>query len=152
MNAIEGSAAFLNGLKFKPKKTEGSTAIVLELPVLKELADVIAATKVGDLPFLVAGQGKPFTANGFGNWFRDLCDHAGLPQCASHGLRKAGATTKQLMAIDGWSDPRQAEKYIKKADEKRLAVHAVTVLARDKTGNEIVAPKTGAAVAPKPKD
>lgn len=53
------------------------------------------------------------------------------------------------MAIFGWSDPKQAEKYIKKADQKRLAKHAVTLPARDEIGNEIVAPKLGATVAPK---
>jgi hypothetical protein len=46
----------------------------------------------GDLTFLVTKHGKPFTANGFGNWFRDRCDEARLPQCSAHGLRKAGAT------------------------------------------------------------
>jgi integrase len=134
-----------------------TTGVIIELPVLEELADVLAASPVGDLTFLVTENGKPFTANGFGNWFREACDQADLPQCASHGLRKAGATraaergatTKQLMAIFGWSDPKQAEKYIKKADQKRLAKHAVTLLARDESENEIVAPRLGATVAPR---
>lgn len=145
--------------KFKPRKTKNSTGVIIELPVLEELADVLAASPLGDPAFLVTEKGKPFTANGFGNWFREACDEADLPQCSSHGLRKAGATraaergatTKQLMAIFGWSDPKQAEKYIKKADQKRLAKHAVTLLARDESENEIVAPRLGATVAPKRK-
>jgi hypothetical protein len=28
--------------------------------------------------------GKPFTAQGFGLWFRARCDEAGLPQCSAH--------------------------------------------------------------------
>lgn len=32
---------------------------------------------------------KPFTNAGFGNWFRDQCDAAGLPKCSAQGLRKA---------------------------------------------------------------
>jgi integrase len=43
------------------------------------------------MPFLVTAFGKPFTANGFGNWFRQRCDEAGLPHCSAHGLRKAAA-------------------------------------------------------------
>ena len=41
-----------------------------------------------------------------------------------------GATTKQLMAIYGWSDPKMAEIYVKKADQKRLAGNARKLLAR----------------------
>ena len=63
------------------------------------------------LTFLVTAQGKSFSAAGFGNWFREICNEAGLPKrCTSHGLRKAaatrladrGATTTQLMAWFGW--------------------------------------------------
>jgi hypothetical protein len=34
--------------------------------------------------------GKPFSAAGFGNWFRDMCREAGLHGFSAHGLRKAG--------------------------------------------------------------
>jgi hypothetical protein len=44
------------------------------------------------MTFLVNEYGKPFTAKGFGAWFRARCDEAGLPRCTAHGLRKAGAT------------------------------------------------------------
>jgi hypothetical protein len=133
-----------------------STGVIIKIAVLKDLADVIAASPVGYVTFLVTENGKPFTANGFGNWFREACDQADLPQCESQGLRKAGATraaergviTKQLMAIFGWSDPKQAETYIKKVDQKRLAKQAVTLPAQDESENEFVAPKLGAAVAP----
>lgn len=62
------------------------------------------------MTYLVTAFGRPFTANGFGNKFRDWCNEAGLPHCAAHGLRKAGATiasdngatTSELMAIYGW--------------------------------------------------
>ena len=62
------------------------------------------------MTFLQTEYGKPFTEAGFGNWFRDRCDEAGLPQCTAHGLKKAsatiaaenGATTRQLMAMFDW--------------------------------------------------
>ncbi len=40
-------------------------------------------------------QRRPFTANGFGNWMRDRCDEAGLPDCSSHGLRKHDAISEE---------------------------------------------------------
>jgi integrase len=92
--------------------------VTLSIPVLPELQAVIDATPAGNLAFLVTEFGKPFTANGFGNWFRKRCDEAGLPKCSAHGLRKAGAaiaaengaTERQLMAIFGWSTMKEAAR------------------------------------------
>lgn len=39
----------------------------------------------------VTTHGKPFTAAGFGNWFRDRCNEAELTHCSAHGVRKAAA-------------------------------------------------------------
>ena len=77
------------------------------------------------LTSLVTAQGKPFTAAGFGNYFRDLCREAGLPErCTSHGLRKAAATylaelgftDHQLMAWFGWTSISQAQVYTRSAN------------------------------------
>jgi integrase len=60
-------------------------------PRLQAAIDAMPASN--HLTFLVTAQGDPFTAAGFGNHFRDLCDAAKLPaRCTSHGLRKAAAT------------------------------------------------------------
>jgi hypothetical protein len=83
---------------------------------LSILADIIAKSPTGALTFLIK-HGKPFTANGFGNWFRDRRDGAGLPQCSAHGLRKAGATIaaengatdRQLMAMFDWMTPKSGK-------------------------------------------
>jgi integrase len=119
-----------------------------ELPILPELAASIAATKCGHLNFLVTEFGKPYTAGGFGNWFRRRCDDAGLPHCTAHGLRKAGATIAadngatehQLMAIYGWESPKQAAHYTKKANRKRLAGDAMHLIRPRTEGNESVPP------------
>ncbi|MVT63554.1 tyrosine-type recombinase/integrase [Bradyrhizobium pachyrhizi] len=80
------------------------------MPRLQAAIDAMPASD--HLTFLVTAQGKPFTAAGFGNYFRDTCHEAGLPErCTSHGLRKAAATylaelgftDHQLMAWFGWS-------------------------------------------------
>jgi integrase len=61
-----------------------------DLPVAPQLqAAIDAMPAVGLTTLLVTGYGKPFTVGGFGNWFKDKCEKAGLPQCSLHGLRKA---------------------------------------------------------------
>jgi hypothetical protein len=115
--------------KFIPKKTRHQKMDPIQLPVPAELAAIIEAGPCGDLTFLVTEYGQPFTSNGFGNWFRDQCHAAGLPQCSAHGLRKAratilaerGATDRQLMAVFGWSSEQQATKYTAAANRKKLA-------------------------------
>jgi integrase len=75
-----------------------------------------------------------------------LCSEAGLPHCSPHGLRKAaasiaaenGATEAQLNAIFGWSDPKMAAHYTKKASQNRLAEGGMRHLVPNQTGNEIV--------------
>lgn len=131
-------------LTFTPRKTRKTTRKQLKLPVLPALQAIIDASPTGDLTFLVTEYGKPFTAAGFGNWFRERCDEAGLDHCSAHGLRKAaatlaaehGATDRQLMAIFGWSDSKQATVYTKAADQKKLAGTAMGFLDRTRTDDE----------------
>lgn len=101
-----------------------------EVPILPVLRATIDATKpTGMHTYIVTSFGKPFTSNGFGNNMRDWCDQAGLPHCSAHGLRKAGATfsaengatTQQLMALYGWDSLKEAERYTRKANRKRMA-------------------------------
>lgn len=111
-------------LRFTQQKNRRRKPITLELPILPELQRVIDATEVGDLTFLVTEHGSPFTEAGFGNWFRDKCDEAGLTHCTAHGLRKAaatvaaenGATAHELMAIFGWLSLKEAERYTRGAE------------------------------------
>jgi integrase len=80
------------------QKTEGQEQAHLEIPVHSKLRAIIDATPtVGVKTFLVTHFGKPYTAPGFGNWFRELCDAAGCPDVSAHGLRKA--TARRLAEI-----------------------------------------------------
>jgi hypothetical protein len=51
----------------------------LLIPIDEPLAAVLGVLRRKNMTFLVTGFGKPFTAPGFGNWFRERCDEA----CAS---------------------------------------------------------------------
>jgi integrase len=94
-------------LAMVPQKTKYKRLTISYKPILPELATIIQATPIGAKNYLETARGKPFSAAGFGNWFRDRCNEAGLRHCTCHGLRKAGATiaaehgatTHQLMAI-----------------------------------------------------
>lgn len=57
-------------LRFIPGKTKRQRKVVSEKPLLPVLASIIAASPTGDLTFLVTDYGRPFTAAGFGAWFR----------------------------------------------------------------------------------
>jgi integrase len=131
-------------IRYVPKKTLHKRREVSQKPFLPILADIIAYSPCGSMTFLETEYGKPFTAAGFGNWFRDRCDEAGLPQCTAHGLKKAGATiaaengatTSQLMAMFDWSTVSQAEVYTRAADRKRLAGDAMGLINLDRSENE----------------
>lgn len=118
--------------------------VELSLPILPPLQAVLDGTPCGNLTFLVTSFGKPFTSNGFGNRMRKWCNDAGLPDCSSHGLRKAGATIAaengatdhQLMAIFGWKTIKQAAHYTKKARQKKLARAAMPLMERNENESD----------------
>jgi integrase len=113
----------------------GKNGVDLVIPVLPPLAESIAATRTGDMVFLVNTRGKPWRNISFGYWFADRCDEAGVPGRA-HGLRKAGATFAadngatpfELTAMYGWSSTKMAERYTQRADKARLAERAARKL------------------------
>src|SRR6202048_5106341 len=93
--------------------------------------------------------GKPFTAAGFGNWFREQCDAAGISK-AAHGLRKAGATRlaehgctdHEIMAWGGWKTLSEVQRYTRAASRKRLAQQAAAKL---ETGTKVANLSNGLA-------
>jgi integrase len=117
------------------KHRKGKPGEQVAIPILEPLAASLAATRTGDLTYLVTDLGQPWVKESFGNWFREACQAAGCPGSA-HGLRKAGATRaaergaseRQLMAIFGWSTGKMAQHYTRAADRMRLARDAAELL------------------------
>lgn len=103
------------------------------VPVVPALTEAIAASKTGDLTFIVGDDGAPL--KDFGRWFRAACDKAGVPDCTPHGLRHAGATrlagrgarASTLVKIYGFTLV-QAENYIRKAQNKRTTLEDIHLL------------------------
>lgn len=120
-------------IHFTQVKGSGTHPKRMALPIHPELQAAIDLLPKDSLAFLMTEQGRPFTANGFGNWFRDRCDEAGLPQCSAHGLRKRaledlaerGATDRELMAVGGHESAKEVDRYTKAAQQKRMAARAM---------------------------
>ena len=122
-------------LHFTQFKGRERKPITLDIPVINELQAIIDATACGKETFLLNGLGRPFTANGFGNWFHDRCVEAGVPG-RFHGLRKAAATRlaelgsseHEIMSITGHTTSKEVMRYTRAARQKVLAASAMARL------------------------
>lgn len=111
-------------------KTEKSGhRIEVTFPILPELALVLEAGPTGDLTFICGASGGALTKESFGNKFREACRSAGIDKSA-HGLRKyaaadaanKGATERELDAMFGWTDGKQAAYYTRTANRRALSL------------------------------
>lgn len=120
---------------------QDKTQEYLKIPFHPKLAAAIGNMPRNNLTFLLTEAGAPFTAAGFGNWFRDRCNEAGLQHCSAHGLRKAcatrlanaGCTTEQIKAITGHKTLSEVARYTKAADQERNAKQALANLLRSES-------------------
>ena len=120
-------------LIFTQNKNRNRSPVRLEIPIIPALRQVIDASTIGDLAFIVTAHGRPFTNNGFGNRFREWSDKAGLTHCSVHGLRKAaaarlaelGCTEFEIMAITGHQTSKEVTRYTKAAIQKTRAASAL---------------------------
>lgn len=125
-------------LRFVQAKNEHRKPVQVDIPVHPNLAAAICALPSRHLTFLITEHGKPFTAAGFGNRFREWCDQAGLPNCSAHGLRKAmatrlaegAATPHEIMSVTGHRTLSEVENYTRAAEKAGLADRAMAKLSR----------------------
>jgi integrase len=108
-------------------KTEKTGQIVY--PEIGQLAATLAAGPVGDLTYIISGNGRAFTNKGaFGNAFVTAAKAAGV-RGSAHGVRKlaatrdanAGASEATLEARYGWTGGRMASLYTRTANRRKLA-------------------------------
>jgi hypothetical protein len=71
-------------LYVRQSKTDAEVFIL----ILPPLQAALEALPTVNMTFLVTTDGKLFSAAGFGNWFRDCCNEAGLRGLSEYGLRK----------------------------------------------------------------
>ncbi len=109
-------------LHYVQQKTKKRMATKMIGPLLA----IIEATPKGGLTFLETHRGMPYTANGFGNAFREWSDEAGLHHCSAHGLRKAlasrlaelGVSASHIQQTLGHETLSEASRYTKAADSE----------------------------------
>jgi integrase len=126
------------------KQEKTGVRLLIPLDIDSSLAECLATVPRTNMTFLTTEYGAPFTRKGFGNWFRDRCNEAGLPQCTAHGLRKLVATRladvscseEEIKAITGHRSSSEVARYIKARDQKRLAQNAAAKLKRARTEGE----------------
>jgi integrase len=120
---------------------QDKTGVTLRVPIHPKLFVAIGNMPRKNMTFLLTEAGAPFSAAGFGNWFRDRCNEAGLKHCSAHGLRKAcaarlanaGCTTEQIKAITGHKTLSEVARYTKAADQERNAKQALANLLRSES-------------------
>ena len=116
------------------------------IPVLPELAEILAAGPLGEMAIIATKKGQPMRKEVLGNLFKKACIDAGIHGKSAHGIRKAaatraannGATVATLEAIFGWEGGQMAALYTKTADRRRLAAEHMKKLS--KTGTSIPSP------------
>jgi integrase len=125
-------------LTFTMTKNEHRKPVRVTIPLLPELRKVLDMSPTGPLTYMVTAYNKPFTVGGLGVRMKRWCRQAGLPECSSHGLRKAaatvaaenGATEHQLMAMFGWMSPNMARLYTRSAQRDKLAASGMALVVR----------------------
>lgn len=131
-------------LTFTQQKGRKRKPVQLTLPIVPELARIIAATPSGGLTFLTTERGTPYTVDSFGNRFRAWCRAAGLPHCSPHGLRKAaasrlaelGATAHQIMAVTGHRTLKEVDRYTRAATQKTMAESAMALVSAQEKSHQ----------------
>jgi integrase len=114
------------------------TDALLSIRMHRNLKAAVAAFPSGKPTFIISRRGTPYKKESLGNWFRDRCNEAGLPQCSAHGLRKAasrrladlGLSNQTIKAITGHTTDSEVAHYTKGADQARLADAAMDALER----------------------
>nr|CAD6427708.1 integrase [Rhizobium sp. Q54] len=121
-----------NRIAVRQEKTGTPLAIKMHV----SLVEALDMAPNDQATFLMTAFGKPFTPAGFGNWFRDRCNEAGLPHCSSHGLRKAAArrlaeagnSANMIAAVTGHLSLKEVERYTRAADQEKMADAAVDTM------------------------
>ena len=125
----------------------GKTGQEVDLPIilLPELTTELAHLPADQMMLISRNDGrKGYTPESLGNWFRDRCTEAGLPHCAAHGLRKAGArrlaeagaSEYEVMSFLGHRSAKVASRYVAAANRATLATSGMAKLGR-KSGTNV---------------
>ena len=143
VDAINFTRANIAGARLRYRRAK--TGQQVDLPILPELDRELSYLPPTQMVLLSLEDGSKGYANeSFGNLFRRWCADAGLPHCAAHGLRKAGArrlaeagaTEFEVMSFLGHGTAREASRYVAAANRATLADSGMAKLG-NKTGANV---------------
>ena len=135
-------------LKYTRKKMEGHKPVPIDIPIHRNLQAVLDILPRSKMTFLETHSGKSRSSNGLGNLMRKWCDAAGLPNCTSHGLRKAcatrlaeaGASEREIMAWTGHKTTQMVQVYTSKARRDLMADNGFKKLMQNEQGSKVDEP------------
>ncbi len=121
---------------YRRRKTLRSTGMLVDIPIHPGLEAVLRDLPRDRLTFLETYQRRARSPKGLGNSMRAWCDAIGLPECTSHGLRKAcatrlaeaGCSEKEVQAVTGHVTLKEVARYTAAADRRKLASRAMEKL------------------------
>ena len=143
IDAIGFTRANLAGARVRYRRAK--TGQQVDLPILPEIGRELSYLPPTQMVLLSREDGlKGYANESFGNLFRRWCADAGLPHCAAHGLRKAGArrlaeagaTEFEVMSFLGHGTAREASRYVAAANRATLADSGMAKLG-NKTGANV---------------
>lgn len=108
----------------------------VKIPLDPRLAKLIDMLPEDQQQFLVTAHGKKPSKKTLGDWMRGWCNEAGLPECRSHGLRKAccrrlaeaGLSEDEIALHSGHTDMRTLRIYVGMANKTVVAMNAADKL------------------------
>ncbi|MBB6262569.1 integrase [Paenochrobactrum gallinarii] len=128
---------------------QNKTGAELELKLHPDLEIELSVLAKDNLTFLTTEYGAPFSEAGFGNWFRDRCNEAGLTGCSAHGLRKAaarqvaeaGMSADIIKSVTGHTNLKTLSIYTNAADQKRLSDMGIVAIGGSESEHNLTNPK-----------
>src|SRR5262245_3716587 len=120
----------------KRGKGRKGQVVTLYIAAAKPLRDYLASCTFPGLLFVTDESGRPIDPTRFRHGLREHLDKIGLEDLHFHGLRHTTATALadlggsdgEIQALLGHQTRQMAERYTKKANQKRLAESAVKKL------------------------
>lgn len=137
-------------IQYRRQKTLRYSGVVVDIPIHPELQKVLGKLSKSQMTFLETISNRSRSANGLGTAMRKWCNAANLPDCSSHGLRKAcatrlaeaGASEREIMAWTGHTSPQMVQVYAGKARRGLMADQGFAKLIQNETGSKIDEPNS----------
>lgn len=123
-------------ISYRRKKMERRDGVLIDIPIHPDLDRRLARLTPSPETFLQTEAGTPRTPAGLGTKMREWCNKAKLPNCSSHGLRKAcarrlaeaGATAHEIASVTGHRTLAEVQRYTEAAERAGLADNAMEKL------------------------